>query len=224
MLWEKLGLDLDKLRVVTLVGGGGKTTLLYALANQAAALGKTVCITTTTHMFPHPDLPSGNVVQEGEILPDGKLTLGPSIEKCRSQYDLVLVEGDGAHGRPLKVPGVGEPVIPPESDGVICVAGMSALGGRIVGVCHRPELVCALLNKPGDGTIAIEDYVTILSSQEGGRKGLPAGAIYRCVLNQAEGPQREQAAAEIIGTLKEQNIWAVQTAFEEKERGGQCWF
>ncbi|MEG0441204.1 MAG: selenium cofactor biosynthesis protein YqeC [Oscillospiraceae bacterium] len=224
MLWEKLGLDLDKLRVVTLVGGGGKTTLLYALANQAAALGKTVCITTTTHMFPHPDLPSGNVVQEGQILPDGKLTLGPSIEWCRSQYDLVLVEGDGAHGRPLKVPGVGEPVIPPESDGVICVAGMSALGGRIVGVCHRPELVCALLKKPGDGTIAPEDYVTILSSNEGGRKGLPVGVAYRCVLNQAEGATREQAAAEIIEALKGQNIWAVQTAFEEKERGGLCLF
>ena len=42
----------DSAPVVALVGGGGKTTLLYALARQWAALGRPVITTTTTHILP----------------------------------------------------------------------------------------------------------------------------------------------------------------------------
>ena len=56
-LWRRLALDPAAHRLVTLVGGGGKTTLLYALARQAVDAGYTVAVTTTTHILPHPGLP-----------------------------------------------------------------------------------------------------------------------------------------------------------------------
>ena len=55
-LWDKLGLDMDHHRVIALVGGGGKTTTMYALAREAREAGKTVIVTTTTHILPHPAL------------------------------------------------------------------------------------------------------------------------------------------------------------------------
>lgn len=55
-LWNALALDPDRHRVVVLVGGGGKTTSIYALAREARDLGRTVIVTTTTHMAPHPGL------------------------------------------------------------------------------------------------------------------------------------------------------------------------
>ena len=37
--------------IVAVVGSGGKTTLIKKLAEQYRAEGKTVLVTTTTHMF-----------------------------------------------------------------------------------------------------------------------------------------------------------------------------
>ena len=53
-LWSGLRLDMDRHRAVTLVGGGGKTTTMYALAGEAREAGKRVIVTTTTHIMPHP--------------------------------------------------------------------------------------------------------------------------------------------------------------------------
>ena len=56
-IWEQLGLDMARHRMVALVGAGGKTSTLYALARQAADSGRTVVVTTTTHSLRHPGLP-----------------------------------------------------------------------------------------------------------------------------------------------------------------------
>ena len=39
-IWEQLGLDMARHRMVALVGAGGKTSTLYALARQAADSGR----------------------------------------------------------------------------------------------------------------------------------------------------------------------------------------
>jgi probable selenium-dependent hydroxylase accessory protein YqeC len=51
-LWDLLGHP----GAVTLVGAGGKTTLAHALADEAAACGARVLLTTTTHMEREPGL------------------------------------------------------------------------------------------------------------------------------------------------------------------------
>ena len=53
-LWTALSLDPAIHRCVTFVGGGGKTSTMYALAQACRLAGKTVVITTTTHIMPHP--------------------------------------------------------------------------------------------------------------------------------------------------------------------------
>lgn len=60
---------------------------------------------------------------------------------------MVLLEADGAKRMPCKVPAAHEPVLLPESDIVLTVAGLSALGRPLREVCFgwsRPAPCWAL--------------------------------------------------------------------------------
>lgn len=127
-IWEQLGLDMARHRMVALVGAGGKTSTLYALARQAADSGRTVVVTTTTHILRHPGLPlveeptperlraaleEHGVVTVGTVFRGDKLSGAGTPEELRRAADVVLVEADGAKRLPLKAPAEYEPVIPP---------------------------------------------------------------------------------------------------------------
>ena len=53
-IWERLDLDPAVHRMVALVGGGGKSSTMYAMAKQAADSGRKAVVTTTTHILPIP--------------------------------------------------------------------------------------------------------------------------------------------------------------------------
>lgn len=236
-LWERLNLQPARHRLVTLVGGGGKTTLMYALAREVRAAGGSVIVTTTTRILPHPRLlltqetrperlrtllEAHGILCLGRRSPEGKLRGAGGLEVCRDTAQAVLVEGDGAKCRPLKAPADYEPVIPPESGAVVAVAGMDCLNRPIRDACHRPERVCALLGKPPEALVEPEDVAQILSSPQGGRKSVEPHMVFRCVLNKAE--LAPQGAERIRRLLEERGIHAAVTSFQEKERGGLCWF
>lgn len=236
-LWEALELDMAVHRAVALVGGGGKSSTMYALAKEARAAGKRVVVTTTTHMMPHPRLVlTGDTEAVGPLLDQhGIITLGSffQAEKLggvgtlldyKDAADVVLMEADGARLRPLKVPREGEPVLQPGVDAVLAVAGMDSVGEPIGGICHRVELVCALLDKPPEAPVTPADVVKILTSPRGGRKGVPEGIAFRCVLNKADTPARRAAAEETARLLAEQGVRAVITCYTEGERGGRDLF
>ena len=115
--------------VIALVGAGGKTTLMYALAEAFAGNGMNVLVTTTTHIL-RPEQrywaeneekvkklwQQGIYAVVGEPCENGKLKAVPE-EKLSSYMqiaDIVLMEADGAKRKPCKVPAAQEPVIPPE--------------------------------------------------------------------------------------------------------------
>lgn len=211
-LWQRLGLDWTAHRCVTLVGAGGKTTLLYALAREAAQAGQRVIVTASARMLPHPrliltgrpdDVLTHGIIQLGRALPDGKLTWSGPFAAAK-RHAVVLNEGDGSAGRPLKLPAAHEPVIPVESDAVVGVAGLSAVGRPVREACHRPELVAALLGKGLDDLIAVDDLHTVLAQ----RKGVLPHMTYVAVFNQGD----RHAADGLV------------TCFREEERGGLCWF
>ena len=62
LLIEALKIDINKKKIISFVGGGGKTSLIYELGSELSRLGKKVIITTTTHMF----MPKSNVVLTGK--------------------------------------------------------------------------------------------------------------------------------------------------------------
>lgn len=54
---ELLDIDIKKNKVISVVGGGGKTSLIFRLTEELVALGKKVIVTTTTHMAYEPERP-----------------------------------------------------------------------------------------------------------------------------------------------------------------------
>ena len=143
--------------VVSVIGSGGKTTLLSTLARE---LPGPVILCTTTHMFPFPEYPriaGDDADQVGDVLercrvvclgrPDenGKLTAAAlPVARLRELAPWVLGEAAGSTCLPLTAHAPHEPVIPPESGHTILVAGASGFGAPILQVVHRPERFCAL--------------------------------------------------------------------------------
>ena len=216
--------------VISLVGGGGKTTLLYALARRFAAEGQRVLVSTTTHI----QRPSANYAPEraardalwqagtyavaGAPAENGKLTQPPCLTAWRTGADTVLLEADGAQHHPCKAPAAHEPVILPESDVVLAVAGLSAVGRPLAEVCFRLEAACALLDVPPETPLTPALLSKLLTSDMGGRKSVGTRKFY-VVLNQADDELRRAAGEQTLAILQEKyNTAGFLTHFEERER------
>lgn len=164
--------------IVAVVGSGGKTTLIRQMAGQFRAQGKSVLITTSTHMFIEPEtlLTDDAAVIIDALERDGFAMAGiPEGEKITAlsqetfedvckHADVVLVEADGSKRLPLKYPSATEPVIPESVDEIIVVCGLNAIGQKTKDVCHRLELVKACLGIEDDMVITAE-YVQKLVTE-----------------------------------------------------------
>ncbi len=161
--------------VISFVGGGGKTSLAEYLGQAAAGQGKLVVMTTTTHIWakepytifgdrdPEKSGKGRRFVRMGKSVEQGKLTgIDPGdVEALRREYDLVLVEADGAKGLPLKYPAAHEPVIPPCSGLTVVVAGLDALGLTIAQAVFRQELFRRVTGLSPDTEITAPVFVRL---------------------------------------------------------------
>lgn len=159
--------------VTALIGGGGKTTLLYTLTEELRKKG-TVLLCTSTHIMRPTQyevlerageaevsaaLSAHGAVCVGEPSAEGKL--GPpslSFDALARLADYVLVEADGSRRLPLKAHAPHEPVIPKEAGCVLCVVGARGFDRPIREAVHRPEQFCTLtgarLDEPASPALA----------------------------------------------------------------------
>lgn len=214
-LWDALGLDTDYHKIISCTGAGGKTSVMYRLAEELKAMGKRVIVTTSTHIV-YPDDYQVAVAAAGEALrevvwQDRILVVGGEEEEAVMQKngspvrklkgmdisaigglsswcDVLLIEADGSRRMPLKVPADHEPVIIPETDAVLGCAGLTCVGKTWEEGCFRPELAFKLLLEAGKSVepwIRPEDVACILTSRDGTKKQV-GNRTYRIVLNQAD--------------------------------------
>lgn len=214
---EKLGRP--EKPVISFVGAGGKTSCILELADEWAARGKSVLITTTVHMEEPKilgrtgwiDQPAENIRKALET--PGVVIAGSGSEthqKIRGlseevyiqavfKAQAVLVEADGSRKFPVKVPGKNEPVIREDTTHILILAGASALGRPLDQVCHRLEYAKKILG-PQNRILTAETlakllekgYVEPLKKQYPGRK-------FAVILNQQElleEPEKVRAAIE----------------------------
>ncbi len=189
--------------VISLVGGGGKTTLMFALARELASSDNGNCVITTTTTKIFEPLPSESplllverdeaeltklllqnvakfrhITLASERLASGKLkgtSPGLVVKLAElNQVSHVIVEADGAAHRSLKAPNSTEPVIPENTSLVIPVVGIDA-----VGCClseenvFRPEIVSRLLGLPLGEIISAESIAILVTHHQGIIRGSP---------------------------------------------------
>lgn len=100
-------------------------------------------------------------------IPDGvkiKALSKETYDAVCPHADVVLVEADGSKCLPLKYPREGEPVIPENTDEIIVVCGLNAIGQKAKDVCHRLDLVKECL-KIEDNTLITPQHVQKLVTE-----------------------------------------------------------
>jgi len=174
--------------VVSLCGAGGKTTLLYRLANEAKDLGYKVLVTTTTKLF-MPEAFRYDVIDLGGNISFTPLPHRPGIYFCatgkpenlkvtgvaaetlqlrQNLFDLILIEADGAAQKNLKGWKRTEPVISAITTKTIGVVDIQTLNQTISeNLVHHPELFCQIVaSKPGT-TITSDHLVRMIQHKNG---------------------------------------------------------
>lgn len=211
--------------LVAFVGGGGKTSLLFALG--AALPGRRI-LSTTTRIFAAQMSRAEELVfategteeneeaiqaaldRQGLCLVvgtvEGEKAVGVSSELpgawlARPDVDFVLVEADGSRMKPIKAPAAHEPVIPPETTLVVPVVGIDALDGRFTDVTHRPEIAAELLDSVVGERLSVGDVARLMAHPQGGLKGVPARARVVPFINKVATAVQLTAARQIAQQL-----------------------
>jgi probable selenium-dependent hydroxylase accessory protein YqeC len=217
--------------VISLVGGGGKTTLMFALARELAVAGRPVVTTTTTRIAAGEPATYGSpcllVEKDGEQLPgliaeklkihhqvtvvaenlsgQGKLRglSADAVDRlAAAEPGCIIVEADGAAGRPVKAPKSGEPVFPQCTTLVIPVVGIDALGAVLDGEkVFRPEIVARLTGLAPGKTLTVEAIALLVTHAQGLTKGCPAGAKIIPFINKVESDDDRRWGIILAGKL-----------------------
>jgi probable selenium-dependent hydroxylase accessory protein YqeC len=213
MMTLKEAFSIGNRELISLVGGGGKTTLLYALGRELSALGCGVILTTTTKILepaPSPFLLQFISNELGDIkkwlaenlnrhqslliarkrLPNGKLE-GIFPEWAEEIFSMdgvstIVNEADGSAGRPLKAPRDGEPVIPQNTTLLVPIIGIDGMGCPLDEErVFRSAIASRLLNLPMGSTVT-EDVIVRLVMEW--IKTGPAGARVVPLINKVDLP------------------------------------
>jgi len=216
--------------VISLVGAGGKTSLMFKLAHELSKIGDSVLTTTTTKIFePEPDQSSCVIVSDSvtrlidraEDLIDqhphitmasarlagtGKLIgIPPGAVDTLWDSNLfrwIVVEADGAAGRPLKAPAGHEPVIPDCTSCLVGLAGLNGVGRPLSDQwVFRPERFAKLAGIPPNFDVSESAVADFITHKKGLFKNAPARAARIAFLNQADTPENIGAGQRIARLL-----------------------
>lgn len=174
--------------LVSIVGAGGKTSLMFTLANELRENNK-VLVTTTTKIFV-PEKEQYDFMAIGEenfreigcrsnkgiyvygdsINSEGKL-LGISTKLLNvklSSFDFIFAEADGSKGKPIKGWNKSEPVISDKTTKTIGVLSIESIGKEINEKnVHRVDEFLNMINTAEDGIITMENIISVIFHPNG---------------------------------------------------------
>jgi len=219
-------------RYVHLIGGGGKTTLMFALAHALAESGHSVLTTTTTRILEPDSSESDCVIFESDAVrlverlhaefavrrhvtavartdATGRKLEGLDVAVLDAVVDSrvadrVLVEADGAAGRSLKAHAPYEPVVSARADLVIAVIGVDCVGEPMDDEhVHRAELFRTRLGRPKGTLVTPENVPAILLHRDGYLARLSSNIRVFVFINKAATAQALDSARHIGAQLKQ---------------------
>ena len=216
--------------VISLVGAGGKTALMFRLARELAGQGDSVLTTTTTKIYT-PNRQQSSIVMisksakalaiEARAFVKQKPHVSAGSQLIHFQNKLkgfppetidalwqseafrwIIVEADGASGRALKAPASHEPVIPQCTQWAIGIASLEAVGKPLTGRwVFRPQRVSKITGLTLGNPINESVIADVFLSPDGVLKNAPASAKRFAFLNQADSRERLEAGKKIAHIL-----------------------
>jgi len=226
-LSEALGLKPREM--ISLTGAGGKTTLMFRLARELFLEEKRVITTTTTKILKPSidDSPSlflsgdrerirefldshlqqyRHITLAEEEIEKGKLRgISPElVDHLWNLYDMeaLIIEADGAAGRPVKAPRKGEPVIPSCTTLVVAVLGMDGVGKEVNDqYIFQAEQVSKLTEIRKGERMTEEGMAILMTHPEGLFKGAPVSSRKIAFLNKVdilEGVAKAKRVSQLI--------------------------
>ena len=224
-LFDALELDTDCREILSLTGGGGKTTVIRRMQREWMARKIFHAVSTTTHMqyeknesfLGTPSLESFLRIYEscgtvwmGEPVSEVKMKGFPEafLQKVIGTGAWLLLEADGAKCLPVKAPEVHEPVILPETTRVLQVYGLDGLDRPIGECCFRSHRVAEILGKTENDQLTETDLSLLAASTQGGRK-MVGDRAYHVILNKADTPEMVHQAVKAGEKMLEYGIQSV---------------
>jgi len=202
--------------VISLVGAGGKTTLMFRLAQELTVSGKRVVTTTTTKilepapgetgsLFIDPDEERiknfvrrqldqyHHITVAMERLGSAKLKgISPNLVNGLWRLggmDAMIIEADGAAGRPVKAPRENEPVIPTTTTLVVAILGVDGMGKELNDEnVFQPGGVSRITGVPVGERLTDEAMAILMTHSGGIFKGSPPSSRVVAFLNKADIP------------------------------------
>lgn len=222
--------------VFSLVGSGGKTTLMYHIARELTTKGMRVITTTTTKIFPPQSFQSSRLViddhedlllnkaqallkKENHITVAEKFIglklkgISPQLVDTMKEQkiaDVIVIEADGARGRPLKAPNETEPVIPFSTTWTLAVVGLDGIGKRNTeDYVFRPDYFSRLTGVNIGEVITPEAVSRIILHPEGITRGTPEKAGIAVILNKGEISKGLAFGKKIASSIMKENKKAI---------------
>lgn len=214
-------LELKNKGMISLVGGGGKTTTMFKLGEELKKEGYRVLLTTTTAIG-EPKTKEYDYYFIGEIAKDfipteasitlyadeknkNKLYGGDTkyLDKLLedNKFDFIVVEADGAKMLPIKAPNKTEPVIPSKNTHTIGIIGIDSLGKKIGEIVHRPELFLKIISEDNlEIKLETKHIVKLILDEEGIFKNSKGEKII--FINKCDEKEKIEEGKEIRDVLK----------------------
>ena len=220
-------LGLGSARVIAICGAGGKSSLMFALADELADAGERVLMTATTKLAKHQVAGRwpGRMAADADAIAEiarsscgtfvayrdvdaaaGKvLGFAPEVvdQVARSgRFARVVVEADGSAHRPLKAPAAHEPVFPASADAVVMVAGASGLGRALDDdVVFRAAIWSRLTGIAAGEPVTPESLALMVVHPDGLARTAPKEAHRALFVNQVDDAPRLALALRTLAAL-----------------------
>jgi probable selenium-dependent hydroxylase accessory protein YqeC len=223
LLTEALGVK--EREVISLVGAGGKTTLMFRLAKELSTCGKRVVTTTTTKILEPTSGETGSLFVDSdeekirdfvwhhhdqyhhitiarERFGSGKLKgVSPNFVDGlwhSNGIDTIIIEADGAAGRSVKAPRENEPVIPTSTTLVVAILGVDGMEMELNEKnVFQPERVSNITGIPIEERLTDEAMAILMTHPEGIFKGAPYSSRVVAFLNKVDVPNGAAKAKSI---------------------------
>ncbi|MBT8351495.1 MAG: putative selenium-dependent hydroxylase accessory protein YqeC [Deltaproteobacteria bacterium] len=236
MITLREALKLDTGGVVSFVGAGGKTSLMFSMARELSNAGESVLTTTTTKILMPSKYQSPHVILSDsvdEVLDKSRDLLinnlhisatskriDPSLGKLKGfdpkvidkiskagVFRWILVEADGANRKPLKAPASHEPVIPYSSSWLIGIVGLKCIGKSLNQKwVFRHKLYSQITGLKPEEPVTEDSVAVALMHKNGIMKNCPSHTNKVVFLNMADNERLIEPGRKIAHILCQSGI------------------